>query len=312
MQIDGQHRSTPHASGGVLGTRSERGELHATMRSARVTCADGRSIHVRYRGRGSPLCLFVHGSCEGGYVWDEFISRIPTLPVAVIDLRGHGDSDWGERDNYRVESHADDIGRVINACAANHVYLIGHSLGAAVTIHVASVDRRVQKLVVVDFGPDMKQAGLERASAYSRSVLRCYRHVGEYIDRLSSERPLIPRAQIERLAQAALRERPDGLFELKCDPALMCADSDRNQWQGSLLRQIRSIARPTLIVRGEGSAVFPLASAQQMVRVMQNAQLRDVAMAGHAVMLDNPQGFADAVLPFLEEAEVQTASLTTG
>ena len=140
---------------------------------------------------------------------------------------------------------------------------------------------------------------MEEASEQFRRLSRTYASVGEYAELLRTERPLIARESVDTIARCALRVRDDGTFVLKCHPALAREDNNKNTPDEVQLAWMRAIACPTLIVRGSGSAVFPPTSVQRMTKVMKNVQVRFVPMAGHAVMLDNPQGFVDAVLPFV-------------
>ena len=140
-----------------------------------VTSVDGCRIRTWVQRSGPPLCVCIHGAAEGRYVWSEVLSRMPGISSATIDLRGHGDSDWDPRSIYRLATHADDVSRVISALGAVDVQLIGHSLGAAVAMQLASVDRRVRKLVIVDFGPGMIPEGVgggERAVSSAFENLR--------------------------------------------------------------------------------------------------------------------------------------------
>jgi pimeloyl-ACP methyl ester carboxylesterase len=63
-----------------------------------------------------------------------------------------------------------------------------------------------------------------------------------------------------------------------------------------------AIRCPALVVRGAGSAIFPRFSAQRMLRQLRRGSLKEVAMAGHGVMVDNPAGFTLALRPFLRDA----------
>jgi pimeloyl-ACP methyl ester carboxylesterase len=62
---------------------------------------------------------------------------------------------------------------------------------------------------------------------------------------------------------------------------------------------LERIATPTLLVRGAESDILAAETAQKMTEVMPNCTLVTVPDAGHSIPLDNPQGFIDAVRPFL-------------
>ena len=94
-------------------------------------------------GDGTPTVLLLHGLADGAFVWNRIA---PTLAshwsVAAVDLRGHGDSPHDSQGNYEPDAHAQDVLEVMKSrLGGRPVILIGHSLGATVAIHVASVAR---------------------------------------------------------------------------------------------------------------------------------------------------------------------------
>jgi pimeloyl-ACP methyl ester carboxylesterase len=52
------------------------------------------------------------------------------------------------------------------------------------------------------------------------------------------------------------------------------------------------------VVRGAASDVLSPDVAERMVEVLPRGRLAVVARAGHSVMTDNPEGFAEAVAEF--------------
>jgi pimeloyl-ACP methyl ester carboxylesterase len=69
--------------------------------------------------------------------------------------------------------------------------------------------------------------------------------------------------------------------------------------QMDVWRLLERISCQVLVVRGIGSAVFSDDSMRQMREVLRDGVIRIIDGAGHAVMNDNPEGFADALVPFL-------------
>jgi pimeloyl-ACP methyl ester carboxylesterase len=133
--------------------------------------------------------------------------------------------------------------------------------------------------------------------------------VAEYARVLSIAYPAAQPHAIERMARHGLRERDDGLFELKMDPALRGAMGDRGdetldpsdpmspeaQWAA-----LAKITCPTLVVRGAASDILSADTADRMVdEVLADGRLAVVPHAGHSVMTDNPEGFRDAVTDFV-------------
>jgi pimeloyl-ACP methyl ester carboxylesterase len=99
-----------------------------------------------YGGEG--LCLLlVHGLSHNVCVWDKVGPRLARrFRVAAFDLRGHGLTETtGE---YSLAAHLEDIDAVRDALRLGPTILIGHSLGAAVS--VAYAGRRADVLGVVN------------------------------------------------------------------------------------------------------------------------------------------------------------------
>jgi pimeloyl-ACP methyl ester carboxylesterase len=85
---------------------------------------------------------------------------------------------------------------------------------------------------------------------------------------------------------------------------MVVADHDDSWWLPSL----RQTAAPVLIVRGLASASLSKRTAEELCAATRNGRLAIVPRAGHAVMNDNGEGFAQAVIPFVVRASavVQT------
>jgi len=114
------------------------------------------------------------------------------------------------------------------------------------------------------------------------------------------------------MAQYGLRQRDDGRYVLKMDPALRGAfgatetpEAATAREQAMIEAQWKALGRvqcPTLVVRGAASDVFSPEIADRMVDdILANGRLAVVAQAGHSVMTDNPSGFNDAVNSFILE-----------
>jgi pimeloyl-ACP methyl ester carboxylesterase len=275
-----------------------------------TSAADGVRLRVREWGAGCDACVLIHGFGEGGYVWNRFAPSIARLfRTLAVDLRGHGESSWDPTGRYCVERHVADVLDVIEVLRLKRFVMIGHSLGGDIAIRItAARPRTVIGLVVVDFGPDPIPEGSARVRSDFNESMRTWDSLAEYVSWLQERRPLIDLGMIHDLASGALRATSDGGFRPKCDPALGKEDTfeDRTEtW-----RLLEGILSPVLVVRGIGSAVLSDNIARQMSKVLRNGRMRIVDCAGHAVMSDNPNGFVEALSPFL--LHVRTISSIEG
>jgi pimeloyl-ACP methyl ester carboxylesterase len=72
-------------------------------------------------------------------------------------------------------------------------------------------------------------------------------------------------------------------------------DTTRRLWEA-----LARIPCPTLVVRGAASDVLAAETADRMVEeVLPRGRLAVVPRASHSVMIDNPEGFAEAVSAFV-------------
>jgi pimeloyl-ACP methyl ester carboxylesterase len=260
---------------------------------------DGLTLHARRWGDTDLRFVFIHGLGEGGFVWNHVIPGILSQGSAVaIDLRGHGDSDWDPAQAYAMQSHAVDVSASLRTLCMKPVILVGHSLGAAVVLQVAAMERAgISGVVLVDGGPQLSS----EADAYVRQEFSnqpwWYRTPGEYARFLQERFPLAEARLLEALAPHALREEPAGGYRLKCDQALVNGcDWGDEETRWSLFKSIRC---PLLLIRGSGSAVLPRSTAARMTHENTRCLLKTVPFAGHAVMLDNPSGFLGVLGSYL-------------
>jgi len=85
---------------------------------------------------GLPI-LLLHGVIATWQDWDPVIRRFSENHIFAPDLRGCGKSGRVPR-GYRIEEFASDIADFIQVQIAEPVVIIGHSLGAAVTLKVTA------------------------------------------------------------------------------------------------------------------------------------------------------------------------------
>ena len=270
-----------------------------------IRSPDRLLLHAVECGGGNSSCILIHGLGDNSAVWEEvtppFAARYRTL---VIDLRGHGESGWDPCGRYPIESYVRDINCLIEHLNVAPILLVGHSLGGNIAIRVAARWRhRITGMIIVDFGPDLNSASLKHLHRQLRSAHHVYSSVTEYEAWLSSRQPLVGTETLRRLAQSAVRRHADGTFLLKADPQTITAAENASGSDTRLSVLLASISCPVLVVRGLGSAVLPHQAALRMVEVLPNSRLQLVDGAGHAAMIDNPQGFIDGVVPFLRRQE---------
>lgn len=280
------------------------------MRTSWVEAA-GSKIRVIEDGRGERTALFVHG--VGGWAenWSEIIERVAASGRRAIafDLPGFGESTPVRAARYfdlRAPFYAAVVDGVRHALGLHRPHLVGHSLGsgAAFVTAVTHPDAYRSLTLVApgglgtDIAPFLRLWSLPGLAFVARFV-----------------RPRSVRHAVLRSCFADPSRIPEHLYaELEryeyTDPETM-----RVMRQVATLRGVRSdlrvawIARagrfvdPTLVVWGRADTIVPTSHAAMLGSVFAEHRLEIVADAGHLVMVEQPDAFAAALLPFLDASE---------
>jgi pimeloyl-ACP methyl ester carboxylesterase len=270
----------------------------------------GNRLHVlEWSREGVPMVL-LHGHGNEAHLWDDFVPSVTDYyRVLAVDQRGHGDSDWDAEGRYHPHDMCDDLERILAHFDIDRLVLIGFSMGGRVaTCFAGRHPERLAGLVLVDIGPELDARGVIRIGQEIESQRApVFTSVDEYARMLSLNYPAGRPDALQRMARFALRQREDGLLELKMDPKLR---SDRpndaaakaaeeafvqEQWDA-----LAGVPCPTLVVRGAASDILSPEVADRMVdEVLPDGRLEVVPQAAHSVATDNPEGFARAVCGFV-------------
>lgn len=280
-------------------------------RSLRVSGAHGLTLHALEWSREGTCLLFLHGFGNDCHVWDETAPLLaPHYRVLALDLRGHGESERDPQRRYEHEILAEDVESLLAGLGVGRVVVVGHSLGGRVAMHFAGRNpEHMAGLVIVDSGPELDTRGTTRIRMETESAKPLFQSVAEYETLLSELYPATSPRMIASLSRHWTRERPDGKFEPKLDPAFWSLRQSKLSPQELRLRAERESERlwkvlegmpcPTLVVRGAASDVLSAEVADRMVdEALSNGQLAVIARASHSVMLDNPQAFNEALCNF--------------
>ena len=280
--------------------------------SIRVPGTHGLSLHALEWSKEGTALLFLHGFGNDSHVWDESAPLVaPHYRTLALDQRGHGDSDIDTEGRYDPRAMAGDLEAVCAALGIERLVLVGHSMGGRVGMYFAGRNpEKMAGFVIVDSGPDLDARGTSRIRAEAESTEPVFASVRDYERLLIELYPAAAPATMAKLAHHWLRERPDGRFEPKLDPAF-------RRWRGSnlsedelrersreesqnLWKALESITCPTLVVRGAASDVLSAETADRMVDdVLAKGSLAVIANASHSVMLDNPEALNEALTGFV-------------
>jgi pimeloyl-ACP methyl ester carboxylesterase len=276
-------------------------------------------LRLHYVDWGNPdaaTVVLVHGGRDHARNWD-WVARDLRRDFHVIapDLRGHGDSQWAIGGMYAVADFVLDIANLIEALGEQEIFLVGHSLGGAISLMYSGIyPERVRKLVAIEgLGPppallaklrdrppsQRMREWIEQMRGLAARQPRRYATLDDAAARMREENEFLSDEQARHLTIHSVNRNEDGTFSWKFDnyvrsfaPYRFDVDDMRALWA--------QIACPTLLVRGADSwASDPEQDGR--IQPFRNARLVNVAKAGHWVHHDQLDAFLAAVRGFFVE-----------
>jgi proline-specific peptidase len=245
--------------------------------------------------------VLLHGITGHARVWDHLAERLaPGRRVLALDQRGHGDSDAPTDDDYRVATMADDVAAFAGSLRLDRFALLGHSMGGRIAIQYAAAHAgRLERLIIVDIGPDIALAGLQRVRdmmSQSPERIESEEWAVEYIRRAN---PLQDVDLLRQRVRHGLRRLPDGTLTWKYARGLREMMRAGRRDAIDLWEPLPRIPCPTLVVRGAESDILSPEVAKKMTERLPDGRLVEIPGAGHTVPADRPHDFVRHVRAFL-------------
>jgi pimeloyl-ACP methyl ester carboxylesterase len=269
----------------------------------RTVALQGQRFHyVEWGSPAAPPVVLLHGITGHARTWDDE-ARVLTarFRVLALDQRGHGDSEPAPDGDYGDAALLGDLQAFADAVGLDRFSIVALSLGGRVAINYAGHHAgRVERLVVVDIGPEIAPAGRARVGALMATAPERFESVDEVVAHLRTNAPRYTETMLRHRAEHAVRPLPGGGLTWKYDRALRQAIREgRVRVPADLWPQWQAIACPTLLVRGAESDVLTDETAKRMVDAQPHARLVVVAGAGHTVPGDQPAAFQALLREFL-------------
>jgi pimeloyl-ACP methyl ester carboxylesterase len=252
---------------------------------------DGVNIYYEVHGSGPPL-LLTHGYSSTSAMWQGQIAALSKHHKLVLwDMRGHGQSDYPDDPAaYSEALTVADIAALLDAVGAERAIVGGLSLGGYMSLaFYRAHSERVRALLIIDTGPGFKKDDARDAwnkRAYDTGD-RFEREGLNVLKSLSPERSSVSHRDASGLARAAR-----GML---------------TQRDARVIESLPTIKVPALVVVGADDTPFLAASAYMAAKIP-GATKVVIPAAGHAVNIDQPQAFIDAVLPFIDGLPRDTLS----
>jgi pimeloyl-ACP methyl ester carboxylesterase len=244
---------------------------------------DGVEIYYEVHGIGPPL-LLTHGYSSTSQMWRGQIEALSKHHKLVLwDMRGHGRSDYpGDASAYSEALTVGDIAALLDEVGVERAIVGGLSLGGYMSLaFYRACPERVRALLIIDTGPGFKKD--DAREAWNKRA----HDTGDRFEReglavlasASHERSMASHRDASGLARAAR-----GML---------------TQRDARVIETLPDIKVPSLVVVGADDTPF-LAASDYVAAKIPAAKKAMIPAAGHAVNIDQPQAFIEAVLTFLD------------
>jgi pimeloyl-ACP methyl ester carboxylesterase len=244
---------------------------------------DGVKIYYEVHGNG-PALLLTHGYSSASAMWNGQVEALSKHHKLVLwDMRGHGQSDYPDDPTaYSEALTVADMAALLDAVGAERAIVGGLSLGGYMSLaFYRACPERVRALLIIDTGPGFKKD--DARDAWNKRA----HDTGDRFEREGLS-----------VLKSASRERSD-VSHRNASGLARAARGMLTQRDARVIETLPNIKVPSLVVVGADDAPF-LAASDYMAAKIPDAKKVVIPAAGHAVNIDQPQAFIDAVLPFLD------------
>ena len=271
---------------------------------------DGIEIQLAVReGRGKHI-LCLHGLTANCRCWDVIAAGLtPVHSITAVDFRGRGLSDKPPT-GYSWQHHVQDMFCVLEDLGLNRTVLMGHSLGAYVSMaFAAKYPDRVEKLILLDGGGELTQAHWDRVDLVIKPSLD---RLGQVFPSFEAYTENMKRAPILQPWSQAIEdyfryesEDVDGGVRSRIHPDHI-REEIRNTRKMNPSEYYAKITCPVLLVRAtngiisEEDLVVPEYAADRMIKEIPNLRRVDIQGTNHYSILFQPNVSRDeAIRTFL-------------
>jgi len=274
----------------------------------------GNAIKIQvavWEGKGKQI-LCLHGLTANSRCWDLIASTLaPHHKVIAMDLRGRGHSE-STPSGYSVENHCRDVFSLINDLGLERPVLMGHSLGALISlVFSAQYPQRVDRLILVDGGGKLSEAQMAKVFVGIKPSLD---RLGQIFPSFESYILLMKQAPFLQPWNSYMDtyfryevEEVEGGIRSRVHPKHI-EEEAQNLGKVDSRQFYANVTSPTLILRAtngllaEDDLVLPGDVADRMARGIPNAKKVDLKGTNHYSILFQPNKKRDqTILKFLEE-----------
>ncbi len=258
------------------------------------------AAHLYGPDDGKPV-IALHGWLDNAATFSRLAPRLQGLRIVALDLPGHGHSDHRPIGaGYNIWDYVHDVLQVAEQFGWQRFSLLGHSMGAIVSVLLAgALPERVERLALIDgvipytgeadSAPQKLGSALEALLAVNDKRKPVYASFDQAVQARMKGVGAVSREAAEILAQRGLMPVPGG-YTWRTDPRLMLPSAMRLT-RAHALAFVNRVACPTSLVLAEQG----LMTQPELLELVEGFpfDIRRLA-GGHHLHLDDDIG-AEAV-----------------
>ena len=278
-----------------------------TVRTVALSAGSFRVLEWEGSDRSA---IFLHGLTGVAEVWGPTVDALGDgRPHSfALEQRGHGHSPKPTF-GYKIGNYERDLVEAIEALKLDRPHLVGHSMGARVSMFAAARHPELfRSVTIVDIGPERWKANwVDSVAAFDRlppswpSVEAAVGRAGQIRPGSSIDAALAATgsaaAPLRAIAEARLRVNPDGSASwLASTDALkqtVIAHRSRGFWP-----EWSRVSAPAMLVRGELSDELRVATSSRMRAMRPDVRFEELAGVGHNIPLIAPTSLAHVLRDF--------------
>lgn len=254
--------------------------------------------HRTYGEPTNPTLVLLHGLFGSATNWGSIARGLADrYHVLVPDLRNHGQSP--HHDEHSYDAMVADVLGLLDRYGVSQAGLVGHSMGGKVAMHLAlNHPQRVRELAVVDIAPVSYSHDFQSVlDAFDAVELIGLKSRAE-ADAQMADKVVEPgvwafllQNLVKGLGGWEWRLNLNALDDAQADIVAFPTQIDGVRFDG-----------PVIMIHGERSDYLLPQYRLEVERYFPSARFCQVGDAGHWVYAEQPQGFLDCLMPFLNGA----------